>query len=371
MDMALICNLPFPSHDIRKDSKIARRQRHHLLPTNSPPLLPLPTKTSSHHLLHPIRSLSLHLLHLIRSPSLHHLLHIKTSILTNLLLLRLIKTRNLSFKRIKLASQSKGELTHIQNLKKGTRLRPVPLFHFLRHLHVEGKSNTSPFTSANRGLHMVALMSVARRREIRLNLWQSRGKTSRTSLPPNAKKRYFGLSVRKISTRFNKRSRRHAAKTRWQHETGMRIHIQGGDTLRLFKEVDKVTLRLTKEVDMVTLRLIVVRTSSFSTATRRWNPDGKQTVFYHIVVTNGRLLRDRTSFCFNAKRTFFLDCGRIPRSGLTTIGTTSSSAAKRMFYPGVKRRSNPDAVPGLGRERSGRFGSVSVASPIPFIRAVS
>ena len=368
MDMALICNLPFPSHDIRKDSKIARRQRHHLLPTNSSPLLPLPTKTSSHHLLHPIRSLSLHLLHLIRSPSLHHLLHIKTSILTNLLLLRLIKTRNLSFKRIKLASQSKGELTHIQNLKKGTRLRPVPLFHFLRHLHVEGKSNTSPFTSANRGRPMLALMSVARRRE--LNLWQSRGKTSRTSLHPNAKKRYFGLSVRKISTRFNKRSRRHAAKTRWQHETGMRIHIQGGDTLRLFKEVDKVTLRLTKEVDMVTLRLIVVRTSSFSTATRRWNPDGKQTVFYHIVVTNGRL-RDRTSFCFNAKRTFFLDCGRIPRSGLTTIGTTSSSAAKRMFYPGVKRRSNPDAVPGLDLERSGRFGSVSVASPIPFIRAVS
>ena len=356
MDMALICNLPFPSHDIRKDSKIARRQRHHLLPTNSSPLLPLPTKTSSHHLLHPIRSLSLHLLHLIRSPSLHHPLHIRTSILTNLLLLRLIKTRNLSFKRIKLPSQSKGELTHIQNLKKGTRLRPVPLFHFLRHLHVEGKSNTSPFTSANRGLHMVALMSVARRREIRLNLWQSRGKTS---LHPNAKKRYFGLSVRKISTRFNKRSRRHAAKTRWQHETGMRIHIQGGDTLRLFKEVDKVTLRLT-----------VVRTSSFSTATRRWNPDGKQTVFYHIVVTNGRL-RDKTSFCFNAKRTFFLDCGRIPRSGLTTIGTTSSSAAKRMFYPGVKRRSNPDAVPGLDLERSGRFGSVSVASPIPFIRAVS
>ena len=98
----------------------------------------------------------------------------------------------------------------------------------VEHLVAE-KSSTSQFTSASRGqqpnLGNLKMGSGERRREVflaksRLNLWQSiAGKTycrtSRTSLRPNAKRRYFGRSIRRSSTQFNKRSRLHDDKKRW------------------------------------------------------------------------------------------------------------------------------------------------------------
>ena len=104
-----------------------------------------------------------------------------------------------------------------------------------------------------------------------------------------------------------------------------------------------------------------LRLQTSSSGTRRWSLDDKPTVFYRIVTTKGKFPPDRTSFCFTAKRIFCPGCGRIPKSpkGLTTIGTTFSSAAKRMSFLVGRKRSNQDDAPGPGQERSGRSELVS------------